>query len=81
MKISKKDRSVFSDYLKPLQLLERTFRAAGIPVEFCLRDGMVTGKVICVSHPRFPAHKSICIEGDSICQAIKDVAAFVLDKI
>jgi hypothetical protein len=81
MNIRKKDRNGFSDYTKPLRLLEKTFQSAGIPVVFQARDWPVHGKTVYITHPSFPKHKAISIEGDSVCQAVKDVAAFVLDAI
>ena len=59
MNIKKKDRSVFSAYLKPLRQLERAFQSAGIPVVFEGRDWPVHGRTVYVT--LYPRHKAICI--------------------
>jgi hypothetical protein len=81
MNITKKDRSGFGDYTKPLRLLEKTFQAAGVPVVFEARDWPVHGKTVYVTLPEYPKHQAICIEGRGVCQAVKDVAVFVLSAI
>ena len=81
MKISKKDWSGLDNYIKPLRLLEQAFRAAGIPVVFEVRNWPVHGRTVYISHPTSAKYKAICIEGNSTCQVVKDVAALVLDLI
>jgi hypothetical protein len=74
MKISTKHLPDFKEYLLPLDLLERAFRAAGVDVEFLAK---VSGELKWVDVDFGYRTGSVCIEGDNPAAAVKDVAAAV----
>ncbi|MDR1286778.1 MAG: hypothetical protein LBK08_04130 [Treponema sp.] len=78
MKIRRRDRAAFAEYLKPLRCLERSFQSAGVPVEFIARNWLDLGKTIYVDYPFCKHRITQSIEGDSPTQAVKDVARAVI---
>ncbi|MDR1250895.1 MAG: hypothetical protein LBK62_01885 [Treponema sp.] len=65
----------FELYTKPLRHLELGFQKAGVPVEFWLIEYPNGMKAVGLANTA--THQSYCtksIEGDSVGQAIKDVA-------
>jgi hypothetical protein len=64
-----------SEYIEPLRLLEQSFIAAGLNIEFYLRYDNAVGKFIVID---YNCHGHIrCIEGDNPAQAVKDIAEVV----
>jgi hypothetical protein len=76
MKISVQHIVAFKDYRIPLRALEKSFRTAGLNIEF---DAFVNSemRLIGVIYNGKPKN-CIAIEGDSPVQAVKDVAAAVI---
>jgi hypothetical protein len=70
------DKIDFAGYTLPLEHLERSFRKAGLEISFLADCSPAQGKKI---HIRRGGRitTTICIEGDSVAQAIKDVAGAV----
>jgi hypothetical protein len=70
------DIPAFDDYTPALKALERSLRKAGLGINFLADVSPTYGKNI---HIRKQARiiKTICIEGDSPAQAVKDVAGAV----
>jgi hypothetical protein len=64
----------FAPYITPLRLLERSFRKAGIWVEFGLVQYPNGMKVVELINALNKTYCTKSIEGDSAGQAIKDVA-------
>jgi hypothetical protein len=75
MKISAQHIIAFKDYFVPLRALEKSFKSAGLNIEF---DAFVNSAVrlIGIIYNGKPK-RCIAIEGDSPAQAVKDVAAAV----
>jgi hypothetical protein len=69
------DVIAFKDYLTPLRNLEKSFKAAGLNIEFnaFINSEMRVIGIIYDGRPK----NCIAIEGDSPAQAVKDVAAAV----
>jgi hypothetical protein len=76
MKIKNRDRPDFKDYLRPLRLLETSFRAAGLDIEFRPLVSAAGMKWVAIYYGR-KVGKSACIEGDNPATAVKDVAATI----
>jgi len=57
----------------PLELLEQSFKAAGLDIEFVCDVGADKAKIVSVYRGGF-LKKQISIEGDSPAMAVKDVA-------
>jgi len=74
---NEKTRSAFSgfdeNYDKPLALLEQSFRAAGLDIEFVCDIAADTAKIVSIFRGGF-LDKQISIEGDNPAAAVKDVA-------
>jgi hypothetical protein len=64
----------FGPYTNPLQLLERSFQKAGVWVEFGLIQYPNGMKVVELFDALNRSYCTKSIEGDSVGQAIKDVA-------
>jgi hypothetical protein len=75
MKMSIQHALDFKDYLLPLRALEKSFRIAGLNIEFdaFVNDGMRLIGIIYDGESK----NCMAIEGDSPAQAVKDVAAAV----
>jgi len=61
---------------KPLELLEQSFKAARLDIEFVCDIAADRVKIVSVYRGGF-LQKQISIEGDSPAQAVKDMAAGV----
>ena len=75
MKMGVQHALEFKDYFMPLRALEKTFRIAGVKIEFdaFVDDEMRMIGIIYDGKPK----NCIAIEGDSPAQTVKDVAAAV----
>jgi len=61
------------NYDRPLELLEQSFRAAGLDIEFVCDIAAGKSKIVSVFRDGFLS-KQISIEGDNPAAAVKDVA-------
>ncbi|MDR1949157.1 MAG: hypothetical protein LBQ38_07180 [Spirochaetaceae bacterium] len=68
------DRPAFTEYDPSLRSLEQSLKRAGLPIRFLAWVHPNLGKVICIKVKR-ESVISVCIEGDSPVQALKDVVA------
>ena len=66
------------DYHRPLEMLEQSFNAAHLGIEFVGIDDIFLGKIVSIKRDggRFVIRR-VMIEGDSPAQAVKDVAKAV----
>ncbi|MDR2953214.1 MAG: hypothetical protein LBU82_08240 [Treponema sp.] len=64
------------NYGKPLALLEQSFNAAGMDIEFVCVVGKYNAKIVSIYRGGF-LQRQQSIECDSPAQAVKDVAAGV----
>ena len=71
-----KERAAFRDYLTVLSDLEEAFRFAGENIEFCLGLRMKKDRYVQIFY-NGKAGNIKFIEGDSVAQAVKDVAGAV----
>jgi nicotinamidase-related amidase len=69
-------KDAFEDYREPLKSLEEAFRKSGITVTFFAFEAPLGNKLIQILRGKTVV-KTVCIEGDSPAQAIKDVAQAV----
>jgi hypothetical protein len=77
MKIKPGHREAFAAYIPSLEMLEKTFRKAGAGIVFDCYISPSLGKAIWLWKGG-NLLGSVCIEGDSPIQAVKDVTAKVI---
>jgi hypothetical protein len=75
MILDKQHKPAFEGYEEPLKLLEEAFNRAGIPVKFYAFEAPLKNKMVRI-YLNLQV-KTICIEGDSPAQALKDAAEAV----
>jgi hypothetical protein len=76
MKINPLDIQAFADYAEPLRNLERAFKKSGSIFTFYAWRHPESGKRVLIKAGR-NVIKTVSIEGDSLIQAVKDVAQAV----
>jgi riboflavin synthase alpha subunit len=77
MKTSGRDINSFEGYADALGQLELSFRSANVPVKFYLFVAALNNKMVEITYKNRKPKKLVCIEGDSIAQAVKNIAAAV----
>jgi hypothetical protein len=76
MKMSVQHALVYKDYLIPIRALEKSFKAAGLNIEFELTVSEYGNKGVVIYEGIRPPH-IISIEGDSPAMAVKHIALAV----
>jgi hypothetical protein len=76
MILDQQHKDAFERYAEPLRSLEKAFRLAGTLITFFALDAPLGNKVVQILRDQ-KLVKTVCIEGDSPAQAVKDVAAAV----
>jgi hypothetical protein len=76
MILDQQNQAAFEGYAEPLRSLEESFRKAGIMITFFAINAPPGNKMIQILKGK-TVLKTVCIEGDSPAQAVKDVAAAV----
>jgi hypothetical protein len=76
MILDKQHKPAFEGYAEPLKSLEEAFNRAGSPVRFYAFEAPLKNKMVRIILNHIPG-KTVCIEGDSPAQAVKDVAEAV----
>ena len=77
MKTSSRDTNSCEGYADALSQLELSFRTANVPVKFFLFVAPLDNKMVEITYKNGMPKKLLCIEGDSVAQAVKNVAAAV----
>jgi len=77
MILDEQHKAAFAEYEDSLYFLETAFQLAKLPISFhCFVDPL-NNKMVDVTNRNKTRNNLICIEGDSLAQAVKDVAAGV----
>jgi hypothetical protein len=69
-------QAAFEHYEEPLRSLEKAFCKSGIMITFFAIDAPLGNKMVRIFRGE-EVIKTVCIEGDSPAQAVKDIAAAV----
>lgn len=76
MILDQQHQAAFEGYAESLRSLEEAFRKAGYMITFYAVNAPLGNKIVKILKGK-TVLKTICIEGDSPAQAVKDVAAAV----
>jgi hypothetical protein len=76
MTLDKQHKPAFEGYEEPLKSLEEAFNRAGVKIRFYAFVAPLENKMVRIFINR-AEKKTVCIEGDSPAQAVKDVAGAV----